>query len=56
MLCPIAVAYSHGGGGGQSATPDSEKIVKNRGENQEKSGKKEDKSGRKGKDRNGYFA
>ena len=47
------------GQGGQSATPDSEKIAKNRGKNQAKAGKnwektgkigeKEEKSGRKGK-------
>ena len=44
--------------GGQSATPDSEKFTKNR----EKEGKirknrgKEEKSGRKGKNREGSFA
>ena len=39
------------GSRGQSATPDSEKLAKNReneGKNQEKLGKKEEESGRKG--------
>ena len=48
---------SHWEFGGQSATPDSEKIAKNRekeGKNLEKSRKKE-KSGRKGKKQEGSF-
>ena len=67
--CVISGVASHWGGkGGQSATPDSEKLAKNRekeGKNQEKSenigrkrgniGKKSQKSGKKRKNREVYF-
>ena len=52
---------SHLGGKGQSATPDNEKIAKNRensgkiGKKSGKIGEKEEKSGRKGKNREVSF-
>ena len=57
MLLTVAQPLGGGGQGGQSATPDSEKFAKNR-EKEGKSwkiGKKEEESGRKGKNREGYF-
>ena len=48
--------HSHWGAGGQSATPDSEKNANNwRGKKPGKIGEKEEKSGRKGKNREGSF-
>ena len=53
----LTVAQPLGGQGGPSATPDSEKFAKNREKegNHEKSGKKEEESGRKGKNREDSF-
>ena len=51
---PTFSGVATGGHGGQSATPDSEKCAKNR-EKEGKILKKEEKSGRKGKNREGSF-
>ena len=50
LLCSVSYTVVRGGTGGQTATtPDSEKFAKKRG----KSGKNEEKYGRKGKNREG---
>ena len=54
LFTVLSSGVATGGQGGQSAIPDSEKFAKNWGK-EGKIRKKEEKSGRKGKDREGSF-